>query len=547
MRHSAIIRRLLAVCLVVCLLLSGCSGIDLKGYWENLLGVLSGAPAFSDMEYSRPDMDAMQKKLDEICALAATATDVEELTDAIWDFYELYDGFSTAYALSMIYYYEDLTDSYWAQEHQFCVENEATANAALDSLYRALAASPLRAQLEAEEYFGAGYFDYYEADSQYDETTLALLEQEAQLLNRYYDVSAEAGAEEYYSDAYFTRYGAQMAQVYVELIAVRQKLAEHLGYSDYTDFAYDFYYYRDYTPAQATEYLDQIQKQLSPLYVQHLQSAFWDQGAAYSNERQTFAYVSSMAEAMGGTIEEAFSTLKRNGLYSIHSGANKYNASFEVYLPGYYQPFVFMNPAGSEFDHLTFAHEFGHFCSDYVSYGSVAGVDVAEIFSQGMEYLSLFYAEGGSDLTALKLSDCLCLYVEQAALASFEQQVYGLRGEDLTVENVEKLYSSVCQAYGLDSTGWDSRSYVNITHYFTNPMYIISYVVSNDAALQLYQLEQGQSGAGLATLESNLDTSQAYFLAFLEEAGLTSPFADGRLEAVKQLMAETLQLEPALT
>lgn len=547
MRHSAIIRRLLAVCLVVCLLLSGCSGIDLKGYLENLLGVLSGAPAFSDMEYSRPDMDAMQKKLDEICALAATATDVEELTDAIWDFYELYDGFSTAYALSMIYYYEDLTDSYWAQEHQFCVENEATANAALDSLYRALAASPLRAQLEAEEYFGAGYFDYYEADSQYDETTLALLEQEAQLLNRYYDVSAEAGAEEYYSDAYFTRYGAQMAQVYVELIAVRQKLAEHLGYSDYTDFAYDFYYYRDYTPAQATEYLDQIQKQLSPLYVQHLQSAFWDQGAAYSNERQTFAYVSSMAEAMGGTIEEAFSTLKRNGLYSIHSGANKYNASFEVYLPGYYQPFVFMNPAGSEFDHLTFAHEFGHFCSDYVSYGSVAGVDVAEIFSQGMEYLSLFYAEGGSDLTALKLSDCLCLYVEQAALASFEQQVYGLRGEDLTVENVEKLYSSVCQAYGLDSTGWDSRSYVNITHYFTNPMYIISYVVSNDAALQLYQLEQGQSGAGLATLESNLDTSQAYFLAFLEEAGLTSPFADGRLEAVKQLMAETLQLEPALT
>lgn len=540
MGRSVIFRRLLAVCLAACLLLSGCSGIDLKGYWDNLLGVLSGAPAFSDMEYTRPDMDAMQKKLDDLCALAANATDVEELTDGIWDFYELYDGFSTAYALSMIHYYEDLTDSYWAQEHQFCVENEATANAALDSLYRALAASPLRAQLEDEAYFGAGYFDYYETDSQYDETTLALLEQEAQLLNRYYDVSAESGSMDTYSDAYFTRYGTRMAQVYVELIAVRQQLAQHLGYSDYTTFAYDFYYYRDYTPAQATEYLDQIQQELTPLYVQHLQSDFWDRGTAYSNESKTFAYVSSMAEAMGGTIEEAFSTLKRNGLYSIHPGANKYKASFEVYLPGYYQPFVFLNPAGSTFDHLTFAHEFGHFCSDYVSYGSVAGVDVAEIFSQGMEYLSLFYADGGSDLTALKLSDCLCLYVEQAALASFEQQVYRLQGEDLTVENVEKLYSSVCHAYGLDSTGWDSRGYVNITHYFSNPMYIISYVVSNDAALQLYQLEQSQSGAGLAALESNLATTQAYFLAFLEEAGLTSPFAEGRLAAVKQLMAEKL-------
>ena len=34
-----------------------------------------------------------------------------------------------------------------------------------------------------------------------------------------------------------------------------------------------------------------------------------------------------------------------------------------------------------------------------------------------------------------------------------------------------------------------SRDFVVIGHFYTDPMYIISYVVSNDAAFQLYQME----------------------------------------------------------
>ena len=158
-----------------------------------------------------------------------------------------------------------------------------------------------------------------------------------------------------------------------------------------------------------------------------------------------------------------------------------------------------------------------------------------------MEYLSLCYADGGAALTELKLADCLCLYVEQAALASFEQQVYGLTGEELTVENVQQLYSQVCQAYGIAGENWDSRNYVTIAHYYTNPMYIISYVVSNDAALQLYEMELAQSGAGVACLERHLTTMQGQLLGFLAEAGLASPFDAGRLTQVKQLLQQALQ------
>ena len=88
---------------------------------------------------------------------------------------------------------------------------------------------------------------------------------------------------------------------------------------------------------------------------------------------------------------------------------------------------------------------------------------------------------------------------------------------------------------------WDSRSYVRITHFFTSPMYVISYVVSNDAALQIYQLEQEEKGAGLKLYQSQLATTEGQFLAFVEATGLESPFVGGRLAETRKLLEELLK------
>ena len=87
----------------------------------------------------------------------------------------------------------------------------------------------------------------------------------------------------------------------------------------------------------------------------------------------------------------------------------------------------------------------------------------------------------------------------------------------------------------------DNREFVTINHFYTSPMYIISYVVSNDAALQLYQMEQDEAGAGLRCLAENLDTPCAYFLEFLDTAGLESPFAPGRIQTVRDTFVEILK------
>ncbi len=523
---------LITLCLVFALLLSGCNSMEL---W-----LLGGYSAFSDIAYTHPDVENVRQAAEELEAQLEKDVPAQKLMDYVYAFYGAYHDFYTNYALADIYYCKDMTDIYWEDEYTYCMESATEVDVLLDRILYALAGCPLKEELESDEYFGPGFFDSYQGESIWTEEFTALMEQESQLVSRYYDLSAQA-LDAADAETYYDVYGTQMGDLFVELVDLRQQIAEEAGYADYPTFAYDFYYYRDYTPEQAQVLLDGIRTELVPLYRETALSDVWSFGDEVCFEKQTFDYVKNCAAAMGGKVQEAFRLMESAKLYDISYGANKYNASFEVYLTSYGEPYVFLNPTLSTHDQLTFAHEFGHFCNDFASGGSVAGIDVAEIFSQGLEYLSLCYGEDTSDLQKLKLADCLSVYVEQAAYASFEQQVYSLEGEELTAENVYALYEQTGNAYGFDVWGWDSRSFVEVTHFFTNPMYVISYVVSNDAALQIYQLEMAESGAGLGLYEKNLATTESDFLAFVESAGLKSPFVEGRLADVRKMLEAVLK------
>ena len=119
--------------------------------------------------------------------------------------------------------------------------------------------------------------------------------------------------------------------------------------------------------------------------------------------------------------------------------------------------------------------------------------------------------------------------------------MYSLTGNALSAEGLYALYEQVALDFGFDSVGYDRREFVDVTHFYTNPMYVFSYVVSNDAAMQLYQLEQEQRGAGLELYEQNLTTKESYFLAFLDSAGLESPFEAGRISSVKAVFESVLE------
>lgn len=485
----------------------------------------SGVPviAYADMAYTRPDLEQMQLLLEEACRLAE-GKDASAILDEVFAFYDAYDWFYTASALADIRYCADLTDAYWESENDFCTASSPAVQQMLDTLYAALAQSPCRRSLEWQ-YFGSGFFDGYDTESFWNEELVALMEEENQLISRYYTQSSQMTT---FLGRFFLR-SDEMAQTLVDLIQVRNEMAACAGYGSYEAFANDYYYYRDYDPQDLADYLGRIRDTLVPVYLVAWESV---EGAEECTSDQTLDYVRQAANAMGGTIQEAFRLMEEAGLYDIRPGEHKYDSSYELYLPSYQEPFLFMNPSGTTDDYLVLAHEFGHFCNDYASYGTIAGIDVSEIFSQGFEYLSLIYHPEAQDLIRYKMADSLSTYVEQACYARFEQEMYLL--PEPTPEALCDLFKQISEEYGLVDEYFSPWDFITIPHFYTNPMYIYSYIVSNDAALQLYQLECDSPGQGLTLFQVNLDTQQPYFLAFLEEAGLESPFAPGRLDRVAE-------------
>ncbi len=490
-------------------------------------------PHFSEMTYTRPDGEALLAALEK-CGQLATG-EKEPLIEAIEEYVELLSDFLTNQRLAQIYYNLDLTDESWETEFNFCNESIVSISSRQDALLRKLAASPYREDLESDDLFDADFFDDYDGESIWTEEFIALMDQELELQTKYYAVYAEATASGYIDDTGFN----QLAELYLDMVKLRQKIANAAGYDDYITYAYETQYDRDFTPQQTRAYIDEIAAELAPLYNKTSNNTEFIYGLFEEQDSPTtFAYVSKLAEQTGGSIAECFALMNDHGLFNITLSEKKMDSSFCIFLPDYMVPFVFLNPTGTNYDSLTLTHEFGHFCNGYLSEGAEPNIDVAEFFSQGLEYLSLSYGTGGLDEMMMYTS--LCTYVEQAMYTDFELTVYSIPENQLTVNALRTAFGNSLKKFGMYRDTLGDTSFVAIPHFYVSPHYVISYVVSNDAALQLYQMELLNPGSGLACYMDNLATNEDQLLSFLNQAGLNSPFAEGRITDVKETFARIL-------
>ncbi len=539
-------RTITALILLLSLMLSACSMTPEKG--NRGVGQLTGQterePTFQEMVYTRPDVDALKEAEQEVCSESMSQTDVQALLETLAFYYNQVKHCQTMYHLADIRHSLDLSDQYYKEEYGFCLQFMNQVSESMDTVCRALAQSPVREELEAD-FFGEGYFDQYLDDqgqiteSVWSETLLKLMEEEAQLEAKYYDVLSDLARNQADPD-YTQKLAEAVAPIYVELIQVRQAMAQETGYADYESFAWDWFYYRDYTPQEAEAYVSSIQENLVPLYLQLWNSDFFEK--AYSktvSQEQIRDYVRSAAEHMGGIAETSWEVLTNQELFDLSAGENKYVGSFELYLASYEVPFIFFYPYGDITDYIGFSHEFGHFINDYVTQESYLSTDNAEVLSQAMEYLATSYSEdtGASVLKILQkmvLANSLSTYIDQAAYHSFENRVYKLTKEELTLETLNATYAAVMEDFGIELGEGMQTDWAEVPHFFTEPFYVLSYVVSNDIAMQIYEKELEKAGDGLELFEElSMQWDDQEFGTLLNGAGIVSPFAPQRMDELK--------------
>ena len=579
-------KRLLALTLALCLLLSGCLPYRI---WKRLLrrgeGVLENAayqaadvfeacsemsgemPRFSELPYESPDAAALGEIFETAREMAGESTDVDALMDALDRAFVAYDRFYTLDSLAMIRSDTDQTDDYWAREYDRCERLIPQVEQWFTQMLQACAGSPKRRALEARGYFAPGELDYYEENDDYPEEWVALMERESdleaeyRLLSEDFDLDGEQMnlsdylaredlSEEEYAQAY-TAYlrsvNAEAARIYAELIGVRQEIAAACGYDSFERYRYDSYG-RDYSPAEVEAYLTDIRESMGPYHKALLEGGEYDRREyPLLSDRELLRNLERVTGALGAPADEAFDFMEQYELYNVRADLRKASVSYTAYLYSYYAPYLFLDAYGDVEDLMGASHEFGHFLASYVqgSNGS-ASLDLDETMSQGMEYLTLTRLRDTltrpryEALLRIKLLDTLDTYAEQAAWAAFEQAAYALPEEERTAERFNALSAECLRAYGCSDAEQDVLWWTQIDHLFQMPFYMVSYCVSVDAAMQIYELALEDPEAAWDVYCILLDTPDLPFSEALDAAGLESPFAPGRIEKARRTIEAQL-------
>lgn len=527
---------------------------------------------FDEMPYERPNLEEMRAAIDKVGEALDSGADYAAVEALLDKCDELYAAFDTMEAIAFIRSCQDMTDEYYAAEYAWLDEASADVSQLFEKLYFRCGMSDMAQELE-EKYFWPGFAEEYADDSNvfYDDEMVALLQTESNLIAEYRDLVANpivalsngkeveffSAMEEYQGYAYlnllfsyYEQYNPKLARVYIDLVKNRQAQAAAAGYDSYEELAFDHDFGRDYSPELAEEYLQSIKKSIVPLYHEVVASgALWSVESGPLDAKRLEEVLRCGVSDMGQDVQDAYEFMVKYRLCDLDYSPLKAEMSFQTYLSAYEVPFLFMDAGGTLSDITTFSHEFGHYLDGYLNYGAEETIDLAECYSQAMELLMLtrldevLSSEELENLYQIKMLDILNMYVQQAAFAEFEHILYSTDPEELSPEYINQVFLRMCREYGFCEEGLEdlyANFWMDITHFFEQPFYVITYPVSHDIAMQIFQLEEAAPGAGLEKFMEMLPREYPDMLDSALNAGLESPFDSGRIEKVAATMRAIL-------
>ena len=460
----------------------------------------------------------------------------------------------TSYTLYDIACYTDVTDTALQQKSAVAYEKAVDCSDAYSVFLSNILKSRYREDYIAEVgEENALMYEDYEAMS---EEQKELADREKALQDEYRLLAAEA------YDSYEAT-AEVMAPLYVELVQLRNHIAETYGYDDYVTYAYENTYYRSYTPEQAAQLGEIVKEELAPLYVRSmLAESREDQEAFFrvsdTDEETLLALMQQYIPLMDSTLGSSLQHMLDTHSYNIAYSEKKHAASFTTMLYQYGVPFLFSQPE-KESQPLslgTLVHEFGHYHSFLVdpTYDTPDGyiyslddIDVAEISSTALELLFLeFYPElYGQDAAALQrgsVSGILSNVVFGCMFDEFQQIIYTT--PDLQPQDISDIFHEVMLDY-MGDIFVDDYSYhmwAVVNHNFEAPLYYVSYAMSALAAFQIWADAQADYDAALqAYLELAAYGTNVDFLELLESCGMRSVLDEGYLQELHGVLEPVLQ------
>lgn len=542
---------------------------------------------FSQVEYQRPDGEsvvqligkAQQQAQDDLLPLGLLHS-LRKIGDATEDYYSMM-------TIAQIRNYADVNDTFYSAEMEYLDTWDARIQSEYNQLFKMIQQSRFQSMTK-EIYGSSGAEDMQMSAQSSSKEILSLQEQEKKLEAQYYYEYAQAtvttpegevlfsslepqGQTAYYSQ-FIDRYNQTLGELYLELVSLRDQMAQLLGYDSYTEVADLNMHRSSYTREQIQQFRELLKQTLVPVYGGYLEDFYrraenqTTAGYVYlmgqpsptpqGDWKDTLERFSQVFSKMALETGECYEYLLSHGFIDAQPSQTKANVTFSTLIYSLNTPFLFANMDGSENDVYSISHEFGHCFAiwEQLKRGSRSegrSMDVCEIHSQAMQMMVLPYYEVfyGEDADVARRYDVFTIVsgILTAALNDeFQEQIY--RQPQMTVEQLNELYLELALEYGLvvESPYSDlqtfSKGWFTTNQYFDTPFYAIDYSLSGCVALEFLQRSMEDSQGALDTYLVLVRQDAGYdFLTALEKTGLQSPFSEEQLVELSELLGDILQ------
>ncbi len=531
---------------------------------------------FNRIEYARPDVDKILSDFSSVTdVIAKNEIPYKDQLGAVISLEASYSSLRTMYSYANIRLSEDKRSSYWCDEYDYISGYIPSFSSTIEKLYVAAARSEHAAKFEVD-YFGDELVEKYAGGGIYTDALVRLMEEETAIENRYSSLSTSSVVITYKNktdsfdaiiDFYAETFGEESLtyktaleecsrlyqeranelsrQMLVELLKIRKLIADELGYKSYAEYAYQTMEH-GYTADQMLGFIGDVAEFVVPIYYAVSYYVLWPYFDQYDScspldkvdliNSLYYAY-----EDMDDDLFDIYSYMLQFGLYDVqHSSENRFNGSFCTYLDDYDAPYIFLSTNGNCTDYMTLAHEFGHFADYFINNGSETSLDVSEISSQALEYLTLtkikedITAEEYKYLLYSQISSSFDVLLFQSFYALFEHYAYDIAYDAISENALIGAMKRAADDMGMDADYFDTLDHMLIPHIMLYPFYVQSYPVSVSVALEIYYIESETEGAGLEAYLDLIDREggDLAFEELIEDAGLTSPFTKAYLRGL---------------
>ncbi len=556
---------------------------------------------FSEMPYSRPDMEALAAATTQTLeAMKAAPNAAGQI--AAYDAYE--KKMQTAGTMQQIAYIRhtiNTKDEFYNAENDYMDEIGPKLQELTHRVNTALLESPYRAELE--RHYGALMFKNLEiAARSFSPAIVELMQEENKLVSEYQNLYASATVEfdgktmplpllgpykqdpdravrkaAYEADAkFFDSHREELDTLYDKLVKVRDAQAKKMGLPNYIPLGYDRMGRNCYTAKDVAAFRDQIAEDMVPIVAKVKEAqrrrigveklAFYDEPISFADGNavpegtpdEILAAGKKMYQELSPETAEFIDFMFENELFDVLSRDGKAPGGYCTEIADYKSPFIFSNFNATAGDVDVLTHEAGHAFEAYRAFKQELPsllhsptIEACECHSMSMEFLTapwhyLFFGKQTDKYELGHCEDALVFIPYGCMVDEFQHKVY--ENPEMTPEQRNELWLSLEKKYrpwiDFDNLPFYSRGggWQRQLHIYEVPLYYIDYCMAQTVAFQFWNLSRENYAEAWKRYMTFVDKAgTATFAELVESAGLKVPYHAGCIKEIGESISRWLE------